>query len=133
MPSRREIARDWGVAKSYVDKCVTQRACPTTSLREAREWREENARRRAPTDQKSKDREIAEQQGDQSRRLISVAAAKTIAFSGYDFILELLDSLPESVAAQCNPEHPDVARAVLDAECTAILASAYEAYAAWRL
>jgi hypothetical protein len=26
LPSRREIARDWRVGKSYVDKCVTQRA-----------------------------------------------------------------------------------------------------------
>src|SRR4051794_11364679 len=105
MPSRREIARDWGVAKSYVDKCVTQRGCPTTSLQQAREWREENARRRAPTDQKSIARET-EEQGNHDRLqaniLIPLATAKAMAFRGYDNILALLLELPKNVAVQCN-------------------------------
>ena len=66
MASRREIARDWGgVAKSYVDRCVA-RGCPTESLEAAREWRKNNASRRAPTDPKSLARQIAEERDDDS-------------------------------------------------------------------
>lgn len=39
MPSNREIARDWGVAPSYVDRCV-KRGCPTETFEAARMWRE---------------------------------------------------------------------------------------------
>src|SRR6202011_4879034 len=66
MASRREIARDWGgVAKSYVDRCV-KRGCPTDSFEAARKWREENAHRRGPTDQKSLARQIAAERDDDS-------------------------------------------------------------------
>src|SRR5690349_17636465 len=41
MPSHRELARDWGCAKSYVDRCV-KRGCPTESYKAARLWREAN-------------------------------------------------------------------------------------------
>jgi hypothetical protein len=99
MASRREIARDWGVAKSYVDKCVTQRGCPTSSLGEARTWRDENARRRPPTDQKSLARVLAEEGDTDSPRasiLIPLATAKDMAWRGYDEILDLVDRLPKT-------------------------------------
>src|SRR5260370_22278014 len=134
MASRREIARDWSVAKSYVDKCVTQRGCPTSSLEEARRWRDENARRRPPTDQKSLARVLAEEEDTDSPEdsaLIPLATAKDIAFRGYDFLLDLVDRLPKNTAAQCNPGNPQIAFAVLESECRYILCNAYEAYAAW--
>ena len=133
MASRREIARDWGVAKSWVDRCVTERGCPT-SLEEARKWREENTYRRAPTNQKSLARVLPEE-GDinspEDGILIPLATAKAIAFRGYDFILDLVDHLPKNTAAQCNPGNPQIALAVLESECRYILCNAYEAYAAW--
>ena len=115
MASRREIARDWGVAKSWVDRCVTERGCPT-SLEEARKWREENTYRRAPTNQKALARVLPEE-GDinpaEDNILIPLATAKDIAFSGYDFILGLVEHLPENTAVQCNPGNPQRAFAVL--------------------
>lgn len=134
MCSRREIARDWCVAKSWVDKCVTHRGCPTTSLEEARKWREENTYRRAPTNQRSLARVFPEE-GDtnpaEESTLIPLATAKAIAFSGYDFILDLVERLPTNAAAQCNPGNPQLAFAVLKSEYTYILCNACEAYAAW--
>jgi hypothetical protein len=131
--SRREIASDWGVAKSWVDRCVTQRGCPTSSLEEARQWREENARR-APTPRDTIARQM-KKQGDtnssEDKILIPLATAKDIAFSGYDFILGLVDRLPKNAAAQCNPENPQLALAVLESEFTYILRNAHKAYAAW--
>lgn len=135
MASRREIARDWGVAKSWVDRCVTERGCPTTSLQEARKWREENTYRRAPSNQKSLTRVIPEQGDTNSSEdniLIPLATAKHIAFTGYDFILGLVDRLPKDAAAQCNPENPQLALAVLESEWTYILCNALKAYAAWK-
>jgi hypothetical protein len=133
MASRREIARDWGVAKSWVDRCVTERGCPT-SLEEARKWREENTYRRVAINQKSLARVFAEE-GDinspEDRILIPLATAKDIAFRGYDLILDLVDCLPKNVAAQCNPENPQLAFAVLKSEYTYILCNSCEAYAAW--
>ena len=132
MASRREIARDWGVAKSWVDRCVTERGCPT-SLEEARKWREENVRR-APTPRDSIARKIEEREDNnpaKDRTLIPLATAKDIAFRGYDFILDLVDRLPKNTAAQCNPGNPQIAFAVLESECTYIQCNAYEAYAAW--
>jgi len=120
------------VAKSYVDKCVTQRGCPTSSLEEARKWREENARRRPPTDQKSIDREIADQRDHDSQGttiLIPLTTAKNMAYRGYDAILDLVDQLPKSVAAQCNPADPQLALTVLQSECTCILCKACDVYA----
>ena len=121
------------MAKSWVDKCVTQRGCPTSSLEEARKWREENARR-APTGQKSIARQIEEQEDYDpvgASIVIPLATAKQLAFHGYDFILDLLDRLPEAVAARCNPADPQTALTVLESECTTILCDAYAVYAAW--
>src|SRR5437764_15488893 len=115
MASRREIGRDWGVAKSWVDKCVTQRGCPTTSLEAARKWRECYASKRPPTNHTSIARQT-ERQGDnnsaEASTLIPLAAARDMACSGYDAILDLVLSLPKSVAAQCNPGNPQIAFAV---------------------
>ena len=136
MASRRQIAKDWGVAKSYVDKCVTHRDCPTSSLEEARKWREENTYRRVPTNQKSLARILGEE-GDtnsaEDTAVIPLVAAKDIAFRGYDLILDLVDRLPQNAAAECNPGNPQVALAVLESECTYITCAAYEAYAAWSI
>jgi hypothetical protein len=44
MPSHRELARDWGCAKSYVDRCV-KRGCSTESYEAARLWRAANTQR----------------------------------------------------------------------------------------
>jgi hypothetical protein len=131
MPSRREIARDWCVAKSYVDKCVTLRDCPTSSLEEARKWREENTNRRAPTDQKSIALQTEEKESPEAGMLIPLADARDMAWRHYDEILELVLALPTKVAAQCNSADPQLAFAVLEAECTYILCNVYEVYGAW--
>ena len=60
MPSISEIARDWGVSRPYVSRCVNRRGCPTSSLEAAREWREYCARSRPPTNPK----QIAKLLGD---------------------------------------------------------------------
>jgi hypothetical protein len=60
VPSISEIARDWGVSRPYVSRCVNQRGCPTTSLEAAREWREYCASSRPPTNPK----QIAKLLGD---------------------------------------------------------------------
>lgn len=65
MPSIREIAKDWGVSHPYVAKCL-KKGCPTDSYENARKWREDNASRRAPTDQKSLARIVAEEKQDDS-------------------------------------------------------------------
>jgi hypothetical protein len=92
MASRREIASDWQVAKSYVDRCV-QRGCPTDSLEAARKWREENARRRGPTDQKSLARHVAEEKNDDSPE----ARARRKA---------LVEDAPEGATLPSLPELP---------------------------
>jgi hypothetical protein len=134
MASRREIARDWGVAKSWVDKCVVLRGCPTSSLEGARKWREENTYRRAPTNQKSLARVLAEE-GDtdssEDNTLIPFAAAREIGWRGYDAILALVDELPKNVAAECNPSNPKLALSVLECECRYILCRAGDVYTAW--
>ena len=134
MPSRREIARDWGVAKSWVDKCVTQRGCPTSSLEDARKWREENSRRSVVTYQRSIARQIQEEEDNDSSEdnaLIPFVTAREIAWNGYGEILDLVLQLPKAVAAECNPSNPKLAFTVLEAECTYILCNAFDVYAAW--
>jgi hypothetical protein len=124
------IARDWRVSRPYVSRCVNHRACPKTSLAEAREWRECYASKR----QKPIARQTGEQEDSDSSEditLIPLATAKAIAFRGYDFILDLVDRLPKNTAAQCNPSNPQIALAVLESACTGILCDAGEAYTAW--
>jgi hypothetical protein len=62
MPSISAIARDWGVSRPYVSKCVHQRDCPTTSLEAAREWRETCASKRPPTNPKQIARLLEEEE-----------------------------------------------------------------------
>ena len=126
------IARDWHVSRPYVSRCVNHRGCPRTSLQEAREWRECYASTRA--NQRWITQQADEQRDNNSQKdsiLIPFSTAKDIAFRGYDAILDLVDQLPKSVAAQCNPSNPQIALAALEAECTYIACNAYEAYAAW--
>ena len=119
------------MAKSYVDKCVTLRGCPTTSLQKAREWREQNARRRAPTHVKPDQRELPSRRTDPGIKVISLRRAKAIAFTSYDHILELVDRIPEVVAARCNPGDSQATLDVLKDECWAVLCGAADAYQWW--
>jgi hypothetical protein len=134
MPSISAIARDWHVSRPYVSRCVNHRGCPTGSLQEARDWRDLNACKRPPTNPKSIAR-ATDDQGDKNSAedgiLIPLTTAKDIAFRGYDFILDFVDRLPKNTAAQCNPGNPQMAFAVLEAECTYIICKAYDVYAAW--
>jgi hypothetical protein len=93
-----------------------------------------NTYRRAPTNQRSLARALPEEEDINSPEdgiLIPLATAKDIAFRGYDFILGLMEHLPENTAAQCNPANPQLAFAVLRSEYTYILCNSCEAYAAW--
>jgi len=47
--SLAQIAKDWGTSRTYVHQCVAK-GCPKTTLQEARIWRDQNARSKAPTD-----------------------------------------------------------------------------------
>ncbi len=132
MPSISAIARDWRVSRPYVSRCVNHRGCPTSSLQEAREWRACYASTRA--NQKWLAQQTDEQRDNNSQEdstLISFAAARDMAWDGYDVILDLVLELPKNVAAKCNPSNPQIALAVLDSECTGILCDACEVYAAW--
>src|ERR1041385_3750713 len=60
MPNISEIARDWGVDRSYVSKCVNKRGCPSDSLENARDWRQAHASKRAPTSPRQIARIIAQ-------------------------------------------------------------------------
>jgi hypothetical protein len=127
MPSQRQIGRDWNVAHSWVAACV-KRGCPTDSYEAARSWKQANIRQRALTHPKS----FARRERREVDTYISLAKAKEIAFGGYDLILDLVDALPQAVAEQCNPENPQLALSVLEAETTFICCRSYEAYALWR-
>jgi hypothetical protein len=132
MPSISAIARDWRVSRPYVSRCVNHRHCPTSSLQEAREWRECYASTRANQrwiTQQTDERSDPESQEDNT--LIPLAVAKNLAWRGYHTILDLVLSVPEKLAPQCNPSNPKIALAVLEAECMRILCEAYEVYAPW--
>src|SRR5215469_12088998 len=102
---------------------------PQTSLQEAREWRECYASKRPPKARPP------DQQGEhyspEDGTLIPLAAAKDMAWRGYDAILDLVIRLPKKVAALCNPPDSQLAVTVLESECTGIHWDAYEIYAAW--
>jgi hypothetical protein len=121
------ITKDWLVSRPYVSRCVNHRGCPTSSLADAQEWRECYASKRANQKRLAQQ---TDEQGDtnpaEDNTLIPLATAKEIAFHGYDFILGLVEPLPENAAAQCNPENPQIAFAVLKSEYTYILCNAYE-------
>lgn len=132
MPSISAIARDWRVSRPYVSRMVNHRGCPTSSLQEAREWRECYASTRA--NQKWIAQQTDEQRDNNSQEdstLISFAAARDMAWDGYDAILALVLELPKNVATECNPSDPQTALAALEAECTYILCKAGDVYAVW--
>lgn len=52
MPSNRQIAKDWGVARSYIDRLV-KRGMPTDTFENARLWRQAHASSRAPTNRRT--------------------------------------------------------------------------------
>ena len=47
MLNQRQIAKHWGVAKSYVARCV-KKGCPLNTYGNADKWRAENTRQRTP-------------------------------------------------------------------------------------
>jgi hypothetical protein len=108
---------------------VNHRGCPTTSLQDAREWRECYASKRPPIARETDDQ--GEDNSPEDSALIPLATAKDIAFRGYDFILDLVLELPKNVAAKCNPADPQLALTVLESECTGIHWDAYDINAAW--
>jgi hypothetical protein len=129
---RGKRKRDCRVSRPYVNRCVNHRGCPTTSLQEAREWRERYASTRA--NQRWITQQTDEQRDNNSQEdctLIPLATATDIAFRGYDAILDLVERLPKSVAAQCNPADPQLALSVLEAACTRLHCKAYDMYAVW--
>jgi hypothetical protein len=129
MSSISAIARDWRVSRPYASRCVNHRGCPRTSLLEARAWRECYASKQPPKARQTDEQVEDDSPGDGT--LISFAAARDMAWRGYDAILGLVCELPKNVAAQCNPSNPQVAFAALEAECTYILCNASDVYTAW--
>src|ERR1700736_1263796 len=103
MPSQREIAKHFNCAPSYVAKLV-KKGLVTDSIQGAIKWREQNARRRAPTHAKQDQRELPSRHTNAGIKVISLRRAKAIAFASYDYFLKLVDRLPELVAARCNPK-----------------------------
>jgi hypothetical protein len=68
---------------------------------------------------------------ERRRILIPLAEAMDMARRGYDVIMQRLKTLPQNVAARCNPTDPLRAMTILESECTEILAEANRVYAAW--
>ena len=129
MVSISAIARDWHVSRPYVSRCVNHRGCPTSSLADAREWRECYASKRPP--RACQPDEQGEHDSPEDGALIPFATARDIAWRGYDEILDLVLRLPECVATQCNPLNPKLAFDVLESQCTAIHWAAYDVYTVW--
>jgi len=100
MPSRREIARDWHVAKSWIDRCVAELGCPGSSLEEARKWREENSRRSVATYQRSIARQIEEEEDSNSPE---ARIQKAKAYTEYGTSMR---------CSECQPLKIDIARVV---------------------
>ena len=126
-----ELGRHWRTSHQYVSQKVKQ-GCPLDSFEAADLWRQANQvrepRKRMPVAPEVNLEPIPISPED---TLIPLAVARNMAWDGYDFILDLVDRLPKNTAAECNPENPQMALAVLESECTYILCNAYEVYAAW--
>lgn len=60
MPTKADIARDWGTSPEYVIKCV-KKGCPTDSFENARDWRKAHASSRPPTSPVQIARQLAEE------------------------------------------------------------------------
>jgi len=101
-------------------------------MQAAREWRECYASTRA--NQRCIAQQTNEQRDNNSQEdnnLIAFAAARDMAWRGYDATLDLVLELPKNVAAECNPSNPEVALAALEPEYTYILCNAIDVIAAW--
>jgi hypothetical protein len=97
MPSISAIARDWGTSRPYVSRCVHHRGCPTTSLHEAREWRDTCASSRPPTNPKQIARLLEEEEDDSTK----TPARRKNFFEDKAYVTRLpsLDSLRDAVDA----------------------------------
>ena len=60
MPTKADIARDWGTSPEYVIKCV-KKGCPTDSFENARDWRKAHASSRPPASPVQIARQLAEE------------------------------------------------------------------------
>ncbi len=60
MPTKADIARDWGTSPEYVIKCV-KKGCPTDSFENARDWRKAHASSRPATSPVQIARQLAEE------------------------------------------------------------------------
>ena len=60
MPTKADIARDWGTSPEYVIKCV-KKGCPTDSFENARDWRKAHASSRPHTSPVQIARQLAEE------------------------------------------------------------------------
>lgn len=61
-----KIAKNWGVAKSYVQRCI-KRGCPTDTFENSRAWRLANTTKRATTSPKQIAKLIAEENSPEVR------------------------------------------------------------------
>jgi len=61
-----KIAKDWGVAKSYVQRCI-KRGCTTDTFENSRAWRFANTTKRATTSPKQIAKLIAEENSSEVR------------------------------------------------------------------
>jgi len=70
-----KIAKDWGVAKSYVQRCI-KRGCPTDTFENSRAWRFANTTKRATTSPKQIAKLIAEENSSEVRTPGKIYSAK---------------------------------------------------------
>jgi hypothetical protein len=66
---------------------------------------------------------------ERRRILIPIAEANEMARKGYGVVIARLSSLPQNVAPRCNPNNPNQAMGVLEAECAEILGDVRRIYA----
>jgi hypothetical protein len=66
---------------------------------------------------------------ERTRILIPLSEAMDLTRRGYDIILSRLRLLPPNAALRCNPTNPHHAMAILETECTEIIAEARRVYA----
>jgi hypothetical protein len=101
MPTISEIARDWGVSRPYVSRCVNHLGCPKTSLAAAAEWRETCASRRPPTNPKQIAKLFGEDSNDPQTPTRSEECSKHKTHNPpYPSVDCLHDALEAGIAAQ---------------------------------
>jgi hypothetical protein len=101
MPTISEIARDWGTSRPYVSRCVNHLGCPTASLSQAREWRENCASKRPTTNAKQIARLLGEDSNDSETYARSEACSKHKTDNpSFPSVDSLHDALEAAIAAQ---------------------------------